>query len=65
MNNKATETVSISMPGWLIEELDRARNKVFRSRSDFVSEAVRRHILSLQDNPEFWNGFSQKEEESS
>lgn len=65
MNNKATETVSISMPGWLIEELDRARSKVFRSRSDFVCEAIRKHILSMLDTPEFWGKHEHEQEDLS
>jgi len=62
-NDKSTETVSISMPGWLIEQLDLTRKKFFRSRSDFVCEAVRRQILISMDSPDFWDSVSHKEEE--
>lgn len=63
--DKSKETISISMEGWLITELDRARKNLFRSRSDFVCEAVRKHILSTMDSPSFWESVSQKEEEES
>jgi len=64
-NNTATESVSISIPGWLLQELDRARDLKFRSRSDFVCEAIRKHILSLQDDPKFWETLCQKEKKES
>lgn len=63
--DKSTETISVSMPGWLIEQLDEARKNLFRSRSDFVCEAVRKLILSTMDSPSFWEKVSQKEDESS
>lgn len=63
--DRSTETISISMPGWLIEELDRARKNLFRSRSDFVCEAVRKLILGTMDSPSFWETVNQKEGEES
>jgi len=64
-NNEARETISVSMPGWLIEQLDAARNKVFRSRSDFVCEAIRKHILATMDSPDFWEKVCQEPEDES
>lgn len=62
-SDHAKETISISMEGWLIAELDRARKNIFRSRSDFVCEAVRKHILATMDTPPFWEKVSQREDD--
>lgn len=63
--DRSTENISVSMPGWLIEELDRARKKNFRSRSDFVCEAVRKHILSSKDTPDFWDSLCKEDKKES
>ena len=65
MNSKATEPVSISLPGWLIEEMDRVRSKTFRSRSDFIFEAIRKAVLDSYDTPEFWDHRCHELEEES
>ena len=56
-NSDETETISISMPGWLLEEIDSARKRLDQQRSDFIRKAVRQHILSLKDTPEFWEQY--------
>ena len=59
-NSEETESVSISMPGWLLTEIDCARKRLDQQRSDFIRKAVRLHILMLKDTPEFWEQYSKK-----
>jgi len=59
-NSDETESVSISMPGWLLEEIDFARKRLDQQRSDFIRKAVRLHILMLKDTPEFWQQYTKK-----
>jgi len=55
-----TEGVTISMPGWLLDEIDSARARLDQQRSDFIRKAVRLYILQLKDTPEFWKEYTKK-----
>ena len=56
-NGETTESISVSLPGWLIDELDSARERLDLTRSDFMRRAVRKYILLEKDCPEFWRNY--------
>jgi metal-responsive CopG/Arc/MetJ family transcriptional regulator len=45
MGSTAAKTLSISLPPQLVEELDRVRRREHRTRSEILSEALRRYIM--------------------
>jgi len=53
--NNASETVSISLPGWLIELLDDVCEQTDFNRSTFCKRAIKRAILlSKTDDLDVW-----------
>jgi len=44
MSTGKTKTVTISLPPLLVAELDRVRDREHRTRSEILSEALRRYI---------------------
>jgi metal-responsive CopG/Arc/MetJ family transcriptional regulator len=44
MSTRNTKTVRISLPPQLVTELDRVREREHRTRSEILSEALRRYI---------------------
>lgn len=50
----SAENVSVSMPSWLIEELDNFCNQNDYTRSNFVCRAVRKYLLAKMDSPGLW-----------
>ena len=52
--NTKTETISISLPTWLIDVLDQVCEKHDFSRSNFVKRATRKYLLLKMDDPELW-----------
>ena len=44
MSTRKTKTVRISLPPQLVAELDRVREREHRTRSEMLSEALRRYI---------------------
>ena len=63
-NSNDTETVTVSMPGWLIEEIDDAAKRFDQSRSDFIRRGVRKYLLLIKDSPEFWEQYRKNKRES-
>jgi len=52
--SQKTETLSISLPTWMIEMLDEiCLNKDF-SRSSFIKRSIKRYILHHCDSPQLW-----------
>jgi Arc/MetJ-type ribon-helix-helix transcriptional regulator len=52
--NTKTETISISLPAWLIDILDQVCEKHDFSRSNFVKRATRKYLFLKMDDPELW-----------
>ncbi len=48
--NSATENVSVSLPGWMIEILDAVCEEQDTSRSNYIKRAVKRSFLLDQVN---------------
>jgi len=46
MNKRTAQTVTISLPPEMVEELDRVRRREHRTRSDVLREALRRYVSS-------------------
>jgi len=63
--NKSTESFSVSMPGWLVEELDIICEEMELNRSSFIGQAVRKYILINRDNLKFWDELYQKRQKKS
>ena len=53
-NNKATEPISISLPGWLLDILDRICEEKDFTRSSFSKRAIKKYILMNIDSPALW-----------
>lgn len=53
--NNGSESVSISLPGWLIEILDDVCERKDFTRSTFIKRATKKAILlNLTDDSAFW-----------
>lgn len=52
--NQTTESVSVSLPTWLLEVLDEMCAQHDFTRSSFIKRATRKYILSKSDNPNLW-----------
>jgi metal-responsive CopG/Arc/MetJ family transcriptional regulator len=50
-----TETITISVPSWLIQAVDEYCSCHDFSRSRLISRAVRKYLLQEIDTPELWN----------
>jgi hypothetical protein len=50
----ARESVSVSVPGWLLEELDRGCETLELTRSALICRALRQFLLKEMDSPELW-----------
>ena len=57
--NGASENVSVSLPGWLIEIMDEVCERHDSNRSMFVKHAIKKAILSKLDSPELWEKLYQ------
>jgi metal-responsive CopG/Arc/MetJ family transcriptional regulator len=44
MKRQETRSITLSLPAQMVEELDRVRNREGRSRSELLSEALRRYL---------------------
>jgi len=53
--NKATESISISLPGWLLETMDQVCEQHDFSRSSFAKRAIKKYIMMQIDSPKLWN----------
>jgi metal-responsive CopG/Arc/MetJ family transcriptional regulator len=49
-----TETISISLPTWMIEILDEACHQKDFTRSCLIKRALKRYLLSKNDTPAMW-----------
>ena len=49
-----SETVSISLPSWMIEILDETCHRQDFTRSCLIKRALKRYLLSKNDTPELW-----------
>jgi len=64
-DNKATESFSVSLPGWLLESMDMVCEKRDFNRSSFIRRAVKKYILMQIDSPKLWNKIYQELREES
>lgn len=55
MLNTKTERISISLPGWLIDVLDKVCGMKDFSRSCFIKRAIRHYILHQLDSLTLWD----------
>jgi len=51
---KTTENISISIPSWLLEEVDIYCDHNDFTRSKFVSRAIRKYLLLKTDSMDLW-----------
>lgn len=56
---KNTETVSISIPSWIVELIDRYCAERDMSRSAVITRATRQFLLVHQDSPATWERIYQ------
>lgn len=49
-----TETISVSLPTWLIDLLDEVCVRKDFSRSCFTKRAIKQYILHQIDDPDLW-----------
>jgi len=49
-----TETISISLPGWLIDLLDETCHIHDITRSAFIKIAIKNYLLQKNNNPNLW-----------
>lgn len=54
---KSAESISISLPSWLIEMVDAyaASNPLEPNRSQVIQRALRRFLLAESDSPAVWH----------
>lgn len=52
--NSKTESISISLPGWLIDLLDHTCEVQDFSRSTFIKRALKRYLLDKNQDPDLW-----------
>lgn len=57
--NSASENISASLPGWLIEIMDEVCERNDFNRSTFVKYALKKAILDKMDSPELWEQIYQ------
>ncbi len=48
------ETISISLPSWLIEILDETCHRKDFTRSCLIKRSLKRYLLAQNDTPELW-----------
>jgi metal-responsive CopG/Arc/MetJ family transcriptional regulator len=66
MNNGSKESISISLPGWIIEKADLYAKKHFTNRSDYINRALRTAFsLEVVDDFDHWEKVSHREDEKS
>ena len=64
--NGASESISISLPGWLVEMLDDICEQKNFSRSTFCKRAIKKAILLNKiDNRELWEKLYKEVQEES
>jgi len=64
--NNASETISISLPGWLIEILDDVCEQTDYNRSTFCKRAIKRAILLSKTNDlDVWEKLYKEVQEKS
>jgi metal-responsive CopG/Arc/MetJ family transcriptional regulator len=51
---KTTENVSISVPTWLLEVIDRYCDENDFTRSKLISRAIRKYLILKMDNSSLW-----------
>lgn len=55
---KSTETISISVPTWLVQLVDEyVENGADMSRSSFIVRSVRKYLLLKHDSPKLWKSI--------
>jgi hypothetical protein len=52
--NGGSESISISLPGWLIETIDKVCDDKDLNRSVFFKRASKKYLLELLDSPDLW-----------
>lgn len=57
MNKTTTKTINISLPAKLLDELDKAAEEEFATRSDYIRDSILRKIRS-QDRWEIISDFT-------
>lgn len=53
--NGGSESISVSLPGWIIELIDHVCELHDLNRSVFFKRASKRLILELLDEPDLWD----------
>jgi len=51
---KTTESISISVPSWLVEEIDAYCELHDYTRSKFMTRAVRKYLWNKLESVELW-----------
>lgn len=51
---KNTESISVSLPSWLLVEIDEYCEKHDYTRSKFISRAIRKYLWSKLESVELW-----------
>lgn len=54
---KSTESISISVPTWLLEEVDAYAYRSDWNRSALFVRAIRQYLLTKMDSPALWEQF--------
>jgi metal-responsive CopG/Arc/MetJ family transcriptional regulator len=49
-----TETISVSLPTWLVELLDETCFQKDFTRSCFIKRAIKKYLLTKNENPRLW-----------
>jgi len=57
--NGGSESVSISLPGWLIEIIDQVCEEKDLNRSVFFKRASKKYLLELLDSSDLWERIYQ------
>ncbi len=52
--NGTTESISISLPGWLIDILDIVCEQKDFTRSCFAKQSIKKNLLYKIEDPELW-----------
>jgi metal-responsive CopG/Arc/MetJ family transcriptional regulator len=55
--SKKTETISISLPSWMIELMDETCHRQDFSRSCFVRKSLKKYLLAKNDSPDLWESL--------
>lgn len=49
-----SETISISLPSWMIDVIDETCHRKDFTRSCLIKRSLKRYLLAQNDTPEMW-----------